>query len=230
MNDMKKNKVMRLASSLLVAALLTTSAVSGTFAKYVTSTNGTDTARVAYWGFDQDAMINLDLFDTSYTHIKSGNNDNVVAPGQSKDTTFQFGYTNYTTDTVTAPEVDYTFKVDVVATGSYSKLDANSDFTWSLKKTKGGSETVIGTYQTVALLEAAIENLSGNMSGTQTYEAGNLPDNFTAADETYTVGWSWTYVDGTTSSTQDATDTAMGNAETLDDVELTITVTATQID
>ena len=95
---MKKNKAMRLASALLVLTLLTTCAISGTFAKYTTSTTGTDKARVAYWGFDQAAETTSDLFAGEYTHVKaSGEVDgvsNVVAPGTEKSTTFAFGYTN----------------------------------------------------------------------------------------------------------------------------------------
>lgn len=62
---MKKNRMMRLASILLVCVLLTTSVISGTFAKYTTSTNGEDTARVAKWG----VTLSVDtesLFATSY--------------------------------------------------------------------------------------------------------------------------------------------------------------------
>ncbi|MFR0985955.1 MAG: hypothetical protein ACLSFZ_04975 [Frisingicoccus sp.] len=44
---MKKNRMMRLASSLLVLTLLTTCVISGTFAKYTTQAGGSDTARVA---------------------------------------------------------------------------------------------------------------------------------------------------------------------------------------
>ncbi len=47
---MKKNKMMRIASVLLVAVLISTCAISGTFAKYVTKAEGSDTARVAKWG------------------------------------------------------------------------------------------------------------------------------------------------------------------------------------
>lgn len=49
-----KNKMMRIASILLVATLLTTCAISGTFAKYVTKVSGEDTARVAKWGIVLD--------------------------------------------------------------------------------------------------------------------------------------------------------------------------------
>lgn len=47
---MKKNKMMRMASVLLVLTMLTTSIIGGTFAKYTTTGSATDTARVAKWG------------------------------------------------------------------------------------------------------------------------------------------------------------------------------------
>ena len=47
---MKKTKVMRLLSLLLVMTLISTCAISGTFAKYVTRASGEDQARVAKWG------------------------------------------------------------------------------------------------------------------------------------------------------------------------------------
>ena len=64
---MKKNTMMRLAAVLLVGVLLTTSVIGGTFAKYTTSDDATDTARVAKWG----VTINLgakknDMFDIEY--------------------------------------------------------------------------------------------------------------------------------------------------------------------
>ena len=47
---MKKNKRMRTASGLMIAALLTTSMISGTFAKYTTADAAQDSARAAKWG------------------------------------------------------------------------------------------------------------------------------------------------------------------------------------
>ena len=47
---MKKNKMLRIASILLVVTLLSTCVISGTFAKYVTKAEGSDQARVAKWG------------------------------------------------------------------------------------------------------------------------------------------------------------------------------------
>ena len=56
---MKKNTMMRAASALLVAVLLTTCTISGTFAKYTTQDSGSDTARVAKWGVELQVIGNL---------------------------------------------------------------------------------------------------------------------------------------------------------------------------
>ena len=68
---MKTNKIMRIASGLLVAVLLSTCVISGTFAKYVSTYDGTDSARVATWAFeiDGEALANdfkFDLFNAKH--------------------------------------------------------------------------------------------------------------------------------------------------------------------
>ncbi|MBR5453250.1 MAG: hypothetical protein IKV54_04145, partial [Clostridia bacterium] len=91
---MRKNKVMRVASALLVAVLLSTCAISGTFAKYVTSDSGTDSARVAKFGVVVEAE-SFGMFETNYTtddseatftggySVSSAGTDKVLAPGTS---------------------------------------------------------------------------------------------------------------------------------------------------
>ncbi len=228
---MKKNKMMRAASALLVAVLLTTCAISGTFAKYTTSTTGTDKARVAYWGFDQTATLDIDLFDGTYTNVTSAGDidgfGNVVAPGTSKSTTFAFHYTQYKTDKIAAPEVAYTFTVDPKITGTYTALDDNANFKWTLQK---NSETV-AKYDKVADLLNALKALSGEADGSKDYAPGELPAAFTTNNEVYTIGWEWAFeTAGDGMAAQDAADTAMGNAAALDNVTFEITITATQID
>ena len=68
---MKKNRMMRLASVLLVLTLLSTSVISGTFAKYVTSDQASDTARVAKFGVVVSASGSL--FGTDYVQKDDGN-------------------------------------------------------------------------------------------------------------------------------------------------------------
>ncbi len=62
---MKKNRMMRLASLILVLTLLSTCAISGTFAKYVTTGSAQDSARVAKWGVTVGATGN-EAFSTMY--------------------------------------------------------------------------------------------------------------------------------------------------------------------
>ena len=93
---MKKNTMMRVASALLVAVLLTTCAISGTFAKYVSTSNGSDSARVAKWDIklEEAAMsqtFTFDLFNTvkdsngtdNETDVKAGDGETIIAPGTS---------------------------------------------------------------------------------------------------------------------------------------------------
>jgi len=63
---MKKNKFMRLASVMLMLCLITTCAISGTFAKYTTSASATDQARVAKWGVTVTMMAGETIFDDMY--------------------------------------------------------------------------------------------------------------------------------------------------------------------
>ena len=106
---MKKNKMMRLASALLVCVLLSTSVISGTFAKYVTSDTASDSARVAKWGISVEATGSLygekyasadskitALTDEASVSVwgKQGSAPEinaVVAPGTKSDEGFQFG-------------------------------------------------------------------------------------------------------------------------------------------
>ncbi len=87
---MKKNRMMRLVSVLLICVLLTTSIISGTFAKYTTEGSVTDTARVAKWGIKID--VTSGLFAMTYNSpdtttptvtVSSSDDSNLVAPGTS---------------------------------------------------------------------------------------------------------------------------------------------------
>lgn len=109
---------MRIAAGVMTAALLSTCAISGTFAKYTAAQTGTDSARVAKW----DIQINstsmktatqtfaFDLFDTTYDSdssytVKSSGTDNVIAPG----TTGSFALVIENSSEVTATyAIDYT--------------------------------------------------------------------------------------------------------------------------
>ena len=120
-----KNRFLRLASGLFVLCLITTSVISGTYAKYVTGDNGNDTARVAKWGVELSTSGTL--FGTDYAATGAGETadsivvnstnvastgGNVVAPGTKNDTGFQVKLTG-------TPEVAY--KVTAETTNAENK-------------------------------------------------------------------------------------------------------------
>lgn len=238
---MRKNKMMRAASGLLVAVLLSTCAISGTFAKYTTSANGTDSARVAKWGFQPTTIDLTNLFDDAYAitgeaakYDATGNtvkatseNTDVIAPGTTGSADFGFTYggadidKNGTKDD--APEVAYQFTVSTDGSQIADGIKNNTNIQWKLDN---------GNWGTWDDMIAAIKNLSGAATGTQQYEPGQLPDAFKKAGaNTHTVYWRWLFkTSGNDMDAQDVKDTIMGNKETLDEVKLQITITATQID
>ena len=97
---MRKNRMMRAASALLVAVLMTTCTISGTFAQYVTTASASDTARVAQWGVTVTAQT-AEVFGQKYDDainaggtkvvsaydemLSDGVFDDVVAPGTNGD-------------------------------------------------------------------------------------------------------------------------------------------------
>ena len=121
---MKKNKAMRSASVLLVATLLTTSVISGTLAKYTTQDAAEDTARVAKWGVELQAIGNLygdtykDLIvtenDTTATVQSVDKTADVVAPGTQNAEGFTFSLKG-------KPEVDGTITTTIKSQNIFLK-------------------------------------------------------------------------------------------------------------
>lgn len=224
---MKKNRTMRVASSLMVLVLITSCIIGGTFAKYVTTANSEDSARVAYWGFQSTNAIDItDLFKdvyatddtTTYTgtnSVDSEDGDDVIAPGTTNSDTFAFAYDE---TNAAAPEVAYTFTVDTTGSTCADSIKNNANIQWKLDN---------GSWGTWDQLIASIKALSGDASGSKVYGPNTLPTGFTTADDVHTVAWQWVF---STGDGADATDTAMGNAADLAEVELHVAITATQVD
>ncbi len=200
---MRKNKMMRLASALLVAVLLTTCAISGTFAKYVTEKSATDTARVAYWGFGHSTLT-IDMFDGTYTNVKSNDTSNVVAPGTRKDVTVQL----QPAAGIATPEVAYTMNFAVETVTADTTL--LSKLVWYLNGTKCGTD---GTFNELKTAVAA-HSLS--------YDAGELP----GAESAFTITWEWPYYE---SDAEDTSDTELGDAGAAS-LEVKVTILVTQVD
>ena len=235
---MKKNKAMRLGSVMLVLALLTTCAMSGTFAKYVTSVSGTDQARVAYWGLDSGSSLTLNLFSKTYDSSVTGS-DKVVAPGTKQNQLIKFTYTDGTDmsgNGITAPEVKYKLTVKAAdadsaktpSDSSTSKLDTISNFVWVVcPQSKFNTTTGLPTgytstsntytYQSYSDFIDAINALSGDSSGEKEYEAGSLPTGDAAelfdGSKGYYIGWAWLY-DSNTGSTPAVAETSTDTADT----------------
>lgn len=196
---MKKNKMMRIASGLLVLNLMSTCAISGTFAKYVTRANNSDTARVAKWGVS--VTTGSDLFSTTYAKddmsattisnsVESSDTDKVVAPGTAGGTmsftvagtpevavrvTYDLTYSN----DVLMPAGDYTDYTEGDA-AKRSDVTLNNDYHPLVYTLKQG-ETVISTGR-IDEIETALEALNAD------YPAGTPLDSEIG---TYTLTWNW---------------------------------------
>ena len=251
---MKKNTMMRIASILLIAVLLSTSAISGTYAKYVSQSSSQAEARVAKWGVD--FVMTSDLFKGSYEYddkpdiaaatlsVKS-EGGNVVAPGTSGNA--------YSFTTVGVPEVSYVV--------SFNADESTMENIFLLQDEEG---TNVGYFPVVFTLEiggvnaaiasqqkddivAAIEKcayLFDVTEGKYYYTNAYTGEVSTTAWTEYTSGipslnlsWAWAFEQGT-----DNLDTMLGNLaagksyaeiETSEynlEVSVAVTATATQID
>lgn len=77
---MKKNMIMRFASVLLVATLISACAISGTFAKYTSSQTASDTATVAKWSFN---VGDKNIANETFAFDLFTGEDAIIAPGSS---------------------------------------------------------------------------------------------------------------------------------------------------
>lgn len=212
---MKKNFMMRIAAVLLVLVLLTTCVISGTFAKYVTSDQGEDEARIAKWGVIV-TLDDFDMFDANYnnTVISANGTDKVVAPG----TTGTLAGISITG----APEVKVEVKFEATLTLTGWEV-AGAEYC-PLEITVGSTTYKIGTNATdiadlIDKVETAIEGYTAE------YDA-NV--NLATSAETPQVSWTWAF-----EGNDDVKDTALGDTAanaTAPTISLQIVTTVTQID
>ncbi len=221
---MKKNKMMRIASVLLVAVLMSTCAISGTFAKYVTSANSSDSARVAKFGVTITA--NGNIFAASYDSTVAADGatpDDVVAPGTSG---------NLASMTLSGkPEVS----VKVTYTGTVQLTgwtNSSSKFYCPVKVNVAGT-TLCGL--DYATSDAFITAIQDNIASYSKTYAPNTDLSGVGADS-LAISWEWAYEDATTylNGTQNDTDdtflgdqAAAGNAST---ILISLVTTVTQVD
>lgn len=248
---MKKNVMMRVASIMLVLVLMSSSVISGTFAKYVTADTGADNARVAKFGVtvthSDDMFYNAykDAF-TSYvagetldtiTVQTSVEDEDIIAPGT---------WGNLAAfDVEGTPEVDVavSYTADLVFSNNWmvdtsDPLDGVDSEYCPLVFTVNTKEYYIGLtgIESIADLEKAVEDAI--VDAAKTYHTNtNLKD----VDNDLSVKWEWCF-EGSAEhpgvgkgpacqwdkfDTQLGDAAAKGNAAT---IELTVTCTVTQID
>ncbi len=189
---MKKNRIMRVFSVLLALTLISTCAISGTFAKYVTKAEGEDAARVAKWGVlvsvegntfadKYEATDEAYLEDGGEYSVVSASGDTVVAPGTNSE---EVGATlvgsvkgtpevaaRYTMEGTGIKDVvlkagTYTDYTDSVLNEGYVKtftLDKDySPIKWNM--------VITGKGQTMNLVEALYDNLpDANIAQAEAY-------------------------------------------------------------
>lgn len=255
---MKKNKILRLASVMLMLCLITTCAISGTFAKYTTSGSGSETARVAKWGVTfatvpGDLSTSYATTDTDHsaditTSVKA--DADVVAPGTSGKL---FGF-----QTSGSPEVAFitTFSLDETATTlifTNKKVVGNAaetitDGYYPVVFTVKLNDNVISSdANTEAELKTALEKCQYRYDvGTGKYwtsvDGGTNWVEGTTTVPQVSVSWNWAFEGG---AIDDAADTTIGNLMAGDStttglitsssdystsMTIVITATATQID
>ena len=239
---MRKNRMMRVASALLVVVLLTTCAISGTFAKYVSEGSATDTARVAKWGVTvttaSNTMFLKDYEATTGTftytvEAADDDRDYLVAPGTSHK------MTDVTLSGVPEVAVNVEFAPTVSVEGAWKD---ESDVFYCPIIVKIGAEYVCGLdFDNAGAFANAIAGKIQGYSGQ--FEANTDLSTITTGD-LFDISWEWAFSDteyatahtshahvGTNDQT-DARDTNLGDAAVSGDLSINIAfkITVTQID
>ncbi|MBR6518533.1 MAG: hypothetical protein IKT63_02535 [Oscillospiraceae bacterium] len=227
---MKKNKMMRLASGLLVAVLITTSTISGTYAKYVTEGKAYDEARVAKFGVTVEGTVETgaenELFVKEYDETGSvtvSASVDVVAPGTDGKLT---GFTVTGVPEVSVA-VDYN-NADLVLTG-WEDEDGNYYCPLIFTVTANGEEKIIyGAGCTdMADFEAKVEEAVKSAAATY----GPNTD-LSTVETDLVVEWEWPF---STNADNDIRDTYLGDQAAEDEdnaatISFSATCTVTQID
>lgn len=223
---MKKNWTLKAAGILLALTLITSCFVGGTFAKYVTSSEATETARVAKFGVHAFVSTN-DLFKTKYTtddsgrgakiiySVDSNGSGDLVAPGTKSD-----GALNVAISGTPEVAVNVAFKLDV--TGDvFLKAGTYRDFTTTeLTDGKNASFNLAEDYYPIVFTLKDSNGgtlVSGKLSEIKEYLENTLSQDITPNTDLTTVftdalhlTWEWKFTDET-NEWVDKADTLLGH-------------------
>ena len=223
---MKKNIMMRLAAFLLVAVLLSTSIIGGTWAKYTTTSGDkVASASVAKWG----VTITADVADNKeYQAVALSTEESAVlktdakllAPGSG----VKFGTFTITGTPEVAVAVTYTATINF---GDGWKIGDPKTEYMPLVFTVGATTLQIGQDETISAfagrIEAAIEAYSAEFNaGTNLADTNGATDGANQLDLAVSCYWAF---DG-----DDTSDTALGDLNTAPTVTVTISCTVSQLD
>ena len=233
----RKNHTLKLAGILLALVLVTSCFVGGTFAKYVTTGTGSDSARVAKFGVTVTANGTMFAkeYDTNTENVKGTiaksvvsdktDDKNLVAPGTSGNMvsmtlagTPEVAVNVKYTATVTLDK--WVYKADESETGEF----------YCPIKIKVGNENYYGCdYNSAELFKNAVEAAKNGYSAN--YATGTDLTNAKAP----VVSWAWAFEDNNAVSAKqtDVKDTYLGDQAAKDNaatIALEVVTTVTQID
>lgn len=242
---LKNNRTMRAAVLLLALVLITSCFVGGTFAKYVTSGDAADHARVAKWGVTVTAHGTGDVFAKEYDAV-AGQDNTVIAGGEYKVIAPGTKKENATLVTLSGqPEVavNVTYSAEHFSlTGNWASDDTGTFYCPLIIKVTG---KVDGAAKTVTINCAEKKNKEEVAEAVKAAVAacsatyGPKTDLSTAAvaGDGLKISWEWPF-EGTANPGQtDEKDTYLGNQatktatpENLPSIYIPVTATVTQID
>lgn len=235
-----KKSMLRIASVLLVAVMLTTCIISGAFAKYVTNTESyAENARVAKWGITL-AAIAADTDTTGFTKTYAADDEDteientvvstveVLAPG-TEGTFSSMQITDSGREVAVRAEIKANFELG-------ANWTAGGAYYCPVVVTVGSTEVDGADYDTADEFEQAVEAaIIAEFSGeTYTYSEDDEADDgkvtktfdYETTDnltKTVALSWAWAF------EGDDAKDTALGTAANAS-IDLYYSIILTQID
>lgn len=238
----RKNHTLKLAGILLALVLVTSCFVGGTFAKYVTSGTGKDTARVAKFGVTVTANGTMFAkeYDTDTENVKKliassvisdkTDDKNLVAPGTKGD------MVKMTIEGKPEVAVNVRYSATVTLSDNWlykEREDSAGEFYCPITikvGTKDGNEIFCGLdYDSAQQFKSAVENAINNKS------ANYKPNTDLKNADAPSVSWAWTFenVGKHKKKQDDVKDTYLGDQAAKDNaatIALEVETTVTQID
>ena len=226
---MKKNVMLKIASVLMIAVLLTTCAISSTFAKYVTVGEASSSqARVAKWGVEVTTDITglfLDKYDTTAgNEVFKAEGTFLVAPGTTN-------YVDLNSSVSGTPEVSVKVMTDAEITLTGWTID--SGVYCPLVFVIDDQAYAINDDESLTAYADRIEGII-ETKATKEFKANTDLAGATAAD--VKIEWKWDYEDSTAvdsegnpliQSEKDIKDTKLAAIDSLVKVEIKQTVVQT---